>query len=309
MSTEIQSAAKIIPQSKALKLRVPGQNFESYMNAIRKIPLLTPEQERELAILHFDNEDLEAARKLVLSHLRFVVHIARTYNGYGLPLSDLVQEGNVGLMKAVKRFDPYVGVHLVSFAVHWIRAEIHEYIIRNWRIVKVATTKAQRKLFFNLRSSTKKLGWLNDEEVKRIAHDLGVQPRDVREMEGRMSMQESSFDGLKPSNSEDEGESFIPANYIEDKRYDPSEVVESRDWSNKTTQALRKAIEGLDGRSRDILEQRWLNESSKATLHDLAKKYKVSAERVRQLEVSAMSKVRQAITALDSTLVHSTDFS
>lgn len=309
MSTNIQSTANIMPQSKALKLRVPGQNFEAYMAAIRKIPVLSPEQERELALRHFDEEDLDAARQMVLSHLRFVVHIARTYNGYGLPLSDLVQEGNVGLMKAVKRFDPYVGVHLVSFAVHWIRAEIHEYIIRNWRIVKVATTKAQRKLFFNLRSSTTKPGWLNDEEVKRIAQDLGVQPSDVREMEARMSMQERSFDGSKPSNSEDEGDSFIPANYIEDRRYNPSEDVESNDWSNKTTQALRQAIEDLDPRSRDILEQRWLNETSKVTLHDLAKKYQVSAERVRQLEVAAMSKIRQTITTLDSTLIDSAAFS
>ena len=292
-----------IATSKALRLQVPGQNFEAYLAAIRKIPLLTPEQEKELALQHFDEGNTDAARELVLSHLRFVVHIARTYTGYGLPLSDLVQEGNVGLMKAVKRFDPYVGVHLVSFAVHWIRAEIHEYILRNWRIAKVATTRAQRKLFFNLRSSTNTLGWLNDDEVNSIAKDLGVEPRDVREMEGRMSMRESSFDGSPTHNGSEEAESLIPANFIEDERYDPGKNVETSDWSAKANSALHLALEELDARSRDILEQRWLNETSKVTLHDLAAKYEVSAERVRQLEVAAMKKIRQTITNFDGSLV------
>ncbi|MCE0462458.1 MULTISPECIES: RNA polymerase sigma factor RpoH [Pseudomonas] len=273
---------------------VPGANLEAYVHTVNSIPLLTPEQERELAESLYYEQDLEAARQMVLAHLRFVVHIARSYSGYGLAQADLIQEGNVGLMKAVKRFNPEMGVRLVSFAVHWIKAEIHEFILRNWRIVKVATTKAQRKLFFNLRSQKKRLAWLNNDEVNRVAESLGVEPREVREMESRLTGQDMAFD---PAAEADDDSAFqSPANYLEDHRYDPARQLEDADWSDNSNTNLHEALEVLDERSRDILYQRWLAEE-KATLHDLAQKYNVSAERIRQLEKSAMNKLKVSIAA------------
>ena len=273
---------------------VPGANLEAYVNTVNSIPLLTPEQERELAESLYYEQDLGAARQRVLAHLRFVVHIARSYSGYGLAQADLIQEGNVGLMKAVKRFNPEMGVRLVSFAVHWIKAEIHEFILRNWRIVKVATTKAQRKLFFNLRSQKKRLAWLNNDEVHRVAESLGVEPREVREMESRLTGHDMAFD---PAAEADDDSAFqSPANYLEDHRYDPARQLEDADWTDNSTSNLHEALEVLDDRSRDILYQRWLAEE-KATLHDLAQKYNVSAERIRQLEKSAMNKLKLSIAA------------
>lgn len=273
---------------------VPGANLEAYVNTVNSIPLLTPEQERELAESLYYEQDLGAARQMVLAHLRFVVHIARSYSGYGLAQADLIQEGNVGLMKAVKRFNPEMGVRLVSFAVHWIKAEIHEFILRNWRIVKVATTKAQRKLFFNLRSQKKRLAWLNNDEVHRVAESLGVEPREVREMESRLTGHDMAFD---PAAEADDDSAFqSPANYLEDHRYDPARQLEDADWTDNSTSNLHEALEVLDERSRDILYQRWLAEE-KATLHDLAQKYNVSAERIRQLEKSAMNKLKLSIAA------------
>ena len=273
---------------------VPGANLEAYVHAVNSIPLLSPEQERELGESLFYQQDLEAARQMVLAHLRFVVHIARSYSGYGLPQADLIQEGNVGLMKAVKRFNPEMGVRLVSFAVHWIKAEIHEFILRNWRIVKVATTKAQRKLFFNLRSQKKRLAWLNNEEVHRVAESLGVEPREVREMESRLTGHDMAFD---PAAEADDDSAFqSPANYLEDHRYDPARQLEDADWSDNSNTNLHEALQVLDDRSRDILYQRWLAEE-KATLHELAEKYNVSAERIRQLEKSAMNKLKVSIAA------------
>ena len=273
---------------------VPGANLEAYVNTVNSIPLLTPEQERELAESLYYEQDLEAARQMVLAHLRFVVLIARSYSGYGLAQADLIQEGNVGLMKAVKRFNPEMGVRLVSFAVHWIKAEIHEFILRNWRIVKVATPKAQRKLFFNLRSQKKRLAWLNNDEVHRVAESLGVEPREVREMESRLTGHDMAFD---PAAEADDDSAFqSPANYLEDHRYDPARQLEDADWTDNSTSNLHEALEVLDERSRDILYQRWLAEE-KATLHDLAQKYNVSAERIRQLEKSAMNKLKLSIAA------------
>ena len=273
---------------------VPGANLEAYVNTVNSSPLLTPEQERELAESLYYEQDLGAARQMVLAHLRFVVHIARSYSGYGLAQADLIQEGNVGLMKAVKRFNPEMGVRLVSFAVHWIKAEIHEFILRNWRIVKVATTKAQRKLFFNLRSQKKRLAWLNNDEVHRVAESLGVEPREVREMESRLTGHDMAFD---PAAEADDDSAFqSPANYLEDHRYDPARQLEDADWTDNSTSNLHEALEVLDDRSRDILYQRWLAED-KATLHDLAQKYNVSAERIRQLEKSAMNKLKLSIAA------------
>ena len=273
---------------------VPGANLEAYVHTVNSIPLLTPEQERSLAESLFYEQDLGEARQMVLAHLRFVVHIARSYSGYGLAQADLIQEGNVGLMKAVKRFNPEMGVRLVSFAVHWIKAEIHEFILRNWRIVKVATTKAQRKLFFNLRSQKKRLAWLNNEEVHRVADSLGVEPREVREMESRLTGQDMAFD---PAAEADDDSAFqSPANYLEDHRYDPARQLEDADWSDNSNTNLHEALDVLDDRSRDILYQRWLAEE-KATLHELAEKYGVSAERIRQLEKSAMNKLKMSIAA------------
>lgn len=273
---------------------VPGRNIEAYMKGIGKIAVLSSVEERALADRLYYKNDLEAARQLVMSHLRFVVHIAKSYTGYGLPISDLVQEGNVGLMKAVKRFNPEVGVRLMSFAVHWIKAEIHEFILKNWRIVKVATTKAQRKLFFNLRSSKKRLAWFTSDEVESVAIDLGVEAKVVREMEGRMSGQDTAFDGFL--NDDDDTAYQAPANYLEDKRQDPAQLLEDSDWSQSSVNMLRNALSQLDERSQDILHQRWLSEE-KATLHELAAKYGVSAERIRQLEKNAMKKVKSAISA------------
>ena len=273
---------------------VPGANLEAYVHAVNSIALLTPEQERELGESLYYQQDLEAARQMVLAHLRFVVHIARSYSGYGLPQADLIQEGNVGLMKAVKRFNPEMGVRLVSFAVHWIKAEIHEFILRNWRIVKVATTKAQRKLFFNLRGQKKRLAWLNNDEVHAVAASLGVEPREVREMESRLSGHDMAFD---PAADEDDDSAYkSPAHYLEDHRYDPAVQLEACDWSDTASTNLHEALAGLDERSRDILQQRWLNED-KATLHELAAKYSVSAERIRQLEKNAMSKLKGSLAA------------
>lgn len=268
---------------------VPGGNLEAYVQTVSAIPILSVEEERELADRLYYQEDVEAARQLVMSHLRFVVHIARSYSGYGLAQSDLVQEGNVGLMKAVKRFNPEMGVRLVSFAVHWIRAEIHEFILRNWRIVKVATTKAQRKLFFNLRSAKKKLAWLNHDEAEAVAADLGVALREVREMESRLYGHDLGFDA---GADDDDDASYAPVHYLEDKRYDPASMLESADWSDNSTGHLQEGLSGLDDRSRDILYQRWLAEE-KATLHELAAKYQVSAERIRQLEKNAMNKLKK----------------
>ncbi|WP_295469894.1 RNA polymerase sigma factor RpoH, partial [uncultured Pseudomonas sp.] len=242
---------------------VPGANLEAYVHAVNSIPMLTPEQERELADSLYYEQNLEAARQMVLAHLRFVVHIARSYSGYGLAQSDLIQEGNVGLMKAVKRFNPEMGVRLVSFAVHWIKAEIHEFILRNWRIVKVATTKAQRKLFFNLRSQKKRLAWLNNDEVHRVAETLGVEPREVREMESRLSGHDMAFDPA--ADADDDSAFHSPAHYLEDHRYDPAMQLEDADWSDNANSNLHEALNGLDERSRDILYQRWLAEE-KATL-------------------------------------------
>ncbi|WP_028468496.1 RNA polymerase sigma factor RpoH [Neptunomonas japonica] len=271
----------------------PGQNLDAYVQTISTIPVLSVEEERALAERLYYQGDLEAARQLVLSHLRFVVHIARSYSGYGLPLGDLVQEGNVGLMKAVKRFDPGMGVRLVSFAVHWIKAEMHEYILRNWRIVKVATTKAQRKLFFNLRSKKKGLGWMNGDEVTAIAGDLGVDEKVVRQMEGRMASVDTSFD-LTGSDDDDAVGYLAPVQYLEDHSADPAEQLEAANWEQDSQARLSGAMESLDDRSRDILAQRWLMEE-KATLHQLAAKYSVSAERIRQLEKNAMKKLKSAI--------------
>ncbi|PCM42885.1 RNA polymerase sigma factor RpoH [Marinobacter sp. ANT_B65] len=268
---------------------VPGANLEAYIQAASRIPVLTVDEERELAErLHYD-EDVDAARQLVLSHLRFVIHIARSYSGYGLAQADLIQEGNVGLMKAVKRFNPEYGVRLVSFAVHWIKAEIHEFILRNWRIVKVATTKSQRKLFFNLRSQKKKLAWLSHSELHAVAEDLGVEPRVVREMEGRLSSHDTAFDG--PMDDDDDSAYKAPAHYLEDHRSDPAVQLENSDWTEDSNGRLMQALETLDERSQDILRERWLSEG-KATLHQLADKYGVSAERIRQLEKNAMKKIR-----------------
>ena len=274
----------------------PGRDLDAYVQNVSTIPILTPEEERELAErLHFE-QDLDAARQLVMSHLRFVVHIARSYKGYGLPLGDLIQEGNVGLMKAVKRFDPTVGVRLVSFAVHWIKAEMHEFILRNWRIVKVATTKAQRKLFFNLRSQKKSLGWMNNDEVEAIAEDLGVDAAVVRQMEGRMAATDMAFDAPAADDSE-ESAPVAPALFLEDKSADPAELIEEQDWEDNSNRQLAAAMGQLDERSRDILAQRWLLDE-KATLHELAAKYEVSAERIRQLEKNAMKKIKNALVVI-----------
>jgi RNA polymerase sigma-32 factor len=273
---------------------VPGRDLSAYITSVNSIAVLTAEQERELADRYFHEEDLEAARQLVLAHLRFVVHLARSYSGYGLSQSDLIQEGNVGLMKAVKRFNPDMGVRLVSFAVHWIKAEIHEFILRNWRIVKIATTKAQRKLFFNLRSSKKSLGWLNNDEAQAMADDLGVDTVVVRQMEGRMASYDMAFDA--DADADDEEAYMAPAYFLEDNNSDMARNIEETEWEESQTNSLHLAMSQLDERSRDIINSRWLADE-KATLHDLAAKYNVSAERIRQLEQNAMNKVKGAILA------------
>ena len=272
---------------------VPGGNLESYICAVNSVSILSVEEERALTERLFYHNDVEAARQLVLAHLRFVVHIAKSYSGYGLPQSDIIQEGNVGLMKAVKRFDPTVGVRLVSFAVHWIKAEIHEYVLRNWRVVKIATTKAQRKLFFKLRSAKKRLGLMAGNEVDAVANDLGVSPKDVREMEKRLAAYDAAFDGA--AESDDEPRSQIPAQFLESSEGDPALVYEQERWSNLQSKRLQAAMSELDQRSRDIVAQRWLDDEQKATLHELASKYSVSAERVRQLEKAALKKIKEAM--------------
>ena len=273
---------------------VPGANLPAYVQAVSSIPILSVERERELAEDLYFNDNLAAARELVMSHLRFVVHIARSYSGYGLAEADLIQEGNVGLMKAVKRFNPEKGVRLVSFAVHWIKAEMHEYILRNWRIVKVATTKAQRKLFFNLRSAKKNLAWLSADEAKAVADELGVDVKEVQRMEGRLSSRDLAFDA--PAGADDDEGWQAPQYYLEDLGADPALAVESSDWQKSSQESLHSALSDLDERSRDILAQRWLADE-KATLHELADRYSVSAERIRQLEQGAMKKLRAAMAA------------
>jgi RNA polymerase sigma-32 factor len=282
------SQAKALIARPEAALLGPIGSLDAYINAIHAIPVLSVEDERKLAYRLRDEGDLDAARQLVLSHLRFVVHIARGYIGYGLPLGDLIQEGNVGMMKAVKRFDPTVGVRLVSFAVHWIRAEIHEYVLRNWRLVKVATTKAQRKLFFNLRKMKKHLGWLTTEERAAVAADLGVSTAEVAEMEQRLAARDLSFD---PQPESDEDEQFTPVAYLPAPGADPAQQLADEDWTEQTELQLSDAMATLDARSQDILRRRWLEEP-KQTLHELADKYGVSAERIRQLEANAMKKLR-----------------
>ncbi len=270
-------------------------SLDAYIQEVNKVPVLSLEVEQDLARRYRDNDELEAARHMVLAHLRFVVHVAKGYTGYGLPLGDLIQEGNIGLMKAVKRFDPDHGVRLVSFAVHWIRAEMHEFILRNWRIVKVATTKAQRKLFFNLRKSKKRLGWLSHAEVNAVAHDLGVKPEVVLEMESRLSGQDVGFD--LPPNADEDTAYIAPAYFLESHQQDPEIEAESNDWREHSDTLLYAGLEELDERSQDIIRSRWLQDDSKITLQELADKYNVSAERIRQLEANALRKMRASITA------------
>ena len=284
MSNNLQSMALSVPHSGSI---------EGYIQAVSSIDMLSAEEERELAVRLREGEDLQAARKLVMSHLRFVVHIAKSYSGYGLPQADLIQEGNIGLMKAVKRFDPTVGVRLVSFAVHWIKAEIHEFVLKNWRIVKVATTKAQRKLFFNLRKAKKRLGWFTHDEVQTVANELGVSTKEVLQMEARMSSQDQAFDLTA---DEDETVNFAPVQYLEDKSSDVETDVINNDWDTAASKRLYSAIKTLDERSQDIIETRWLADN-KITLQDLADKYQVSAERVRQIEKNAMKKLQAAMVA------------
>jgi RNA polymerase sigma-32 factor len=281
----------LVRRPEEFMLAGPLGSLDHYIQAVNSVPILSVEEERELAARLHDHDDIEAARSLVLAHLRFVVHIARGYVGYGLPLGDLIQEGNIGLMKAVKRFDPNVGVRLVSFAVHWIRAEIHEYVLKNWRMVKVATTKAQRKLFFNLRKAKKHLGWLSREETEAVARDLGVSVREVTEMEQRLSGHDMSFD---PGPTEDD--EYAPSAYLPSGDSDPALAIEQNDWMDATQDRLEVALDQLDARSRDIISRRWLADK-KSTLSDLAAEYSVSAERIRQIEASAMSKLKISMAA------------
>ena len=271
------------------QLNSPGKDIESYLSSVHAIPILTKEQEQELALKLYEEDDLDAARQLVIHHLRFVVHIARSYQGYGLPLGDIIQEGNVGLMKAVDKYDPHRGVKLVSFAVHWIKAEIHEYILKNWRLVKIATTKAQRKLFFNLRGKKKSLEWLTKEEAESIASDLNVDVKDVLHMENRLSSNDSSFDA--PVQTANDEEVMSPSQYLEDKRYDPEVIVANEQAEQVNRSELVEALKMLDDRSKDILQRRYLSDQ-KATLHDLADEYEVSAERIRQIENTALKKLK-----------------
>ncbi len=277
-----------------LALTGPIGSLDAYFDAIGRIPVLSRDEEVALATRFHGENDVEAARQLVLSHLRFVVHIARGYLGYGLPMGDLVQEGNVGLMKAVKRFDPAVGVRLVSFAVHWIRAEIHEYVLRNWRLVKVATTKAQRKLFFNLRKYKRNLGWLTAEETQTVARELGVSAGEVTEMERRLASRDLSFDPAPDADEEEE--SYSPSAYLPAHDADPALEVERAEWDDDVSDRVATAMSQLDARSQAILRARWMNER-KATLHDLAGQYGVSAERIRQIEANAIKKLRTLVVA------------
>jgi RNA polymerase sigma-32 factor len=284
MSTDIRTLTLTVPQTGSI---------ETYIQAVSSISMLSAEEERSLAERLQLDEDLQAARKLIMSHLRFVVHIAKSYSGYGLPQADLIQEGNIGLMKAVRRFDPTMGVRLVSFAVHWIKAEIHEFVLRNWRIVKVATTKAQRKLFFNLRKNKKRLGWFTHAEVQKVAEELGVSTKEVLQMEARMSSQDQAFD---LSADDDESGNFAPVQYLEDKSADVESEVMNSNWDNNAADKLYAALKTLDERSQYIIQTRWLSDD-KITLQDLAEKYQVSAERVRQIEKNAMKKLQGAMAA------------
>ena len=287
------TTALVAKQTSGLIFAGPVGSLDSYIDRVSQIPVLSKDDEIALAVRFRSEADLDAARQLVLSHLRFVVHIARGYLGYGLPMGDLVQEGNVGLMKAVKRFDPTVGVRLVSFAVHWIRAEIHEYVLRNWRLVKVATTKSQRKLFFNLRKMKKNLAWLSEAETAAVARDLGVDVADVREMEQRLSARDMSFD---PTPESDEEETYSPAMYLPASNADPAIEVENEEWEEDSAERLTMALEKLDERSRSILQRRWMTDD-KATLHELADEYGISAERVRQVESNAINKLKGLMAA------------
>ena len=285
------SAGTALQEMEAL---APGGDLQAYINSVHSIGVLTSEEEKKLAEDLYYRNDLDAARKLVLAHLRFVIYVAKTYSGYGLPEADLIQEGNVGLMKAIRKFNPEMGVRLVSFAVHWIKAEIHEYVLKNWKIVKIATTKPQRKLFFNLRSKKKGLGWLTEEEAEAMAKDLGVKPSEVREMEKRLSGTDMPFDPLV--DSDDDEASYSPSQYLEDEDANPADIFAKESLDETNTSQLYEAINQLDDRSRDILQDRWLADQ-KLTLHELAEKYDISAERVRQIEKNAMKKVKQSFSA------------
>ncbi|GAA6205668.1 RNA polymerase sigma factor RpoH [Thalassotalea sp. SU-HH00458] len=288
MSDNIQSMALTVPQSGSI---------ESYMQSAYSIPMLTAEREHDLATRLYAENDLQAAQELIMSHLRFVIHVAKGYAGYGLPQADLIQEGNVGLMKAVKRFNPEVGVRLVSFAVHWIKAEIHEFVLKNWRIVKVATTKAQRKLFFNLRKNKKRLGWFSNDEISNVAETLGVSEKDVLEMESRMTSQDQAFELSSDDDDSAIGSgNFSPAQYLEDKQSDLATEVEDQNWEDHANKRLMNALITLDDRSQDIVKTRWLNDE-KSTLQELADKYEISAERVRQLEKNALNKLKAGMAA------------
>ncbi|WP_159680349.1 RNA polymerase sigma factor RpoH [Luteimonas sp. 9C] len=292
MSTQTMSHALV---ANSLPTLNPLGSLDAYIGAVHQIPVLSVEDEQALAQRYRDDDDLDAARELVHSHLRFVVHVARGYNGYGLPLGDLIQEGNIGLMKAVKRFDPEVGVRLVSFAVHWIRAEMHEFILKNWRIVKVATTKAQRKLFFNLRKSKKRLGWLNASEVRAVAADLNVSEREVLEMESRLSGRDIGFDA--PAGEDDDNAPPAPVAYLVAQDEDPAQAYERHDSEGSKLDLLREGMSTLDARSRDIISRRWLDDEHKVTLQELADEYGVSAERIRQVEANALKKMKALFAA------------
>ena len=278
--------------SYAIALSNPGSDIDKYLSQVYSIPVLTREEELELTREFYETEDIKVAHKLVISHLRFVVHIAKSYAGYGLPLADVIQEGNLGLLKAVKKFDPDKGVRLVSFAVHWIKAEIHEFILKNWRIVKIATTKAQRKLFFNLRSKKKSTGWLTDKEAKKIAADLDVSYKEVMHMENRLNSADSAFD--MPCDEEDDEKAFSPSQYLEDHSFSPDQIVEKENYESVNHTALMKNISTLDRRAQDIIRARWLDDH-KLTLNELADKYSVSAERIRQIEASAFKKLKTSL--------------
>ena len=293
---ELKSENSIGTALQEMEALSPGGDLQAYINSVHSIGILTSEEEKKLAEDLYYRNDLDAARKLVLAHLRFVIYIAKTYSGYGLPEADLIQEGNVGLMKAIRKFNPDTGVRLVSYAVHWVKAEIHEYVLKNWKIVKIATTKAQRKLFFNLRSKKKGLGWLTEEEVEAMAKDLGVKPSEVREMEKRLSGTDMPFDPL--SDSDDDEASYSPSQYLEDIDTNPADIFEKDSLNEANTAHLYEAINELDDRSRDIIQDRWLADE-KLTLHELAEKYNISAERVRQIEKNAMKKVKQSFSSED----------
>jgi RNA polymerase sigma-32 factor len=291
MSDTLAMNKALVPAGEYLPVSV--DNLDTYIRQVNNFPMLSADEERELALRLHDNNDLEAAQRLIMSNLRFVVSIARGYLGYGLPFNDLVQEGNIGLMKAVKRFSPDHEVRLISYAVHWIKAEIHEYVLRNWRIVKVATTKAQRKLFFKLRSSKKRLGWFNQEEVNDVADKLGVKPETVLEMESRLNAHDVAYDN--PVDDDDDNH-FAPAAYLTDMRADPAQQLEADDWNSQHENMMLASLKNLDERSRQIIQRRWLDDN-KATLHELAQQYQVSAERIRQLENNALKKLRVAFAA------------